>query len=348
LDAITDVPGVSVGHVTVFVDDAGPDGGAIVRTGVTAILPHAGNVFREKVPAAIHIINGFGKITGTTQVAELGVIETPIVLTNTLSVGTAFGALVEHALRHNPEIGVSTGTVNPLVAECNDAQLNDIRCRHVTEEHVLDAIGRAQGGPVAEGHVGAGAGMVCYGWKGGIGSASRLVRTVGGHYAVGALVLANFGNARDLTIHGRHIGLRLGPPSAGPAESMVGSGSCIVILATDAPADSRQLERLARRAQNGLARTGSYGANMSGEYVVAFTTQRKIIHHSTQMELPANVLSEQGSMIDEFFQAVVEATEEAVLNALFTADTVRGKDGNVRFGLPVDGVLQLLADESTQ
>lgn len=342
INAITDVPGVRVGHVTLIDDGVSPDLADAVRTGVTAILPHEGNLFRDKVPSAIHVINGFGKIVGTTQAAELGVIETPIILTNTLSVGTGFNGLVDHALRTNPEIGDTTGSVNPVVGECNDSQLNDMRGRHVKRDHVRAAIEGAQGGPVPEGGVGAGTGMVCYGWKGGIGTSSRMVASDSGRFAIGVLLLANFGEAGQLTIAGRRVGLRIVPPRGEEASRPESAGSCMIILATDAPVSDRQLTRLARRAQNGLARTGNLGAHMSGEYVIAFTNNRRLSHWPTTERLASTELAEDGRVIDLLFQAVVEATEEAVINALFTANTVVGRLRHVRYGLPVDEVLQMI------
>jgi D-aminopeptidase len=345
LNAITDVAGVRVGHVTLIDNGASPDLRNAVRTGVTAILPHEGNLFREKVPAAVHVINGYGKIVGTTQVAELGVIETPIVLTNTLSVGIGFAGVVDHALRNNPEIGDTTGSVNPLVAECNDSQLNDIRGRHVSVDHVLNAIDAARLGPVAEGAVGAGTGMVCYGWKGGIGTASRVLPAGAGGFTIGALLLTNFGEAAQLTIDGRHVGTRIVPPAREEASRSDGAGSCIAVVATDAPVSDRQLARLARRVQNGLARTGNIGAHMSGEYAIAFTTARRVPHWPAAEQIVSTELAEDGTVIDLMFQAVVESVEEAVINSLFTANTVVGRGRRVRHGIPVDEVLQLLGND---
>jgi D-aminopeptidase len=344
-NAITDVGDVRVGHVTLLAETHQLEGGVgPVRTGVTVVLPHAGNVFREKVVAAAHVINAFGKALGTTQVAELGVVETPIALTNTLSVGIAFEGLVEHALRNNPEIGRTTGSVNPVVGECNDSALNDIRGRHVRPEHVLEAIEQAGPGPVAEGVVGAGTGMTCYGWKGGIGTASRRIPDDLGGFMLGALVLANFGRPEDLVIDGVAVGRDLVPP--GGERRMPGApsgaGSCVTIIATDAPATSRQLGRIAHRVQNGLARTGTFGEHYSGEYVFAFSTARTVPHWPSEATLPARELAENGPVLDALFRATVEATEEAVVNALFTADTVQGIDNHIRYGLPIADVLTML------
>jgi D-aminopeptidase len=315
-----------------------------VRTGVTVVLPHEGNLFRAKVVAAVHVMNAFGKAVGTTQVAELGTVETPLVLTNTLGVGAAFDGLVTHALRQNPEIGTTTGSVNPVVAECNDGYLNDIRGRHVRPEHVLEAIERAAPGPVAEGVVGAGTGMSCYGWKGGIGTASRRIPERHGGFVAGVLVLANFGRPADLVIDGIPVGRSLVPPHRRRTQSppSSGAGSCIVLIATDAPADARQLRRIAARAQNGLAWTGSWGAHCSGEYAIAWSTAQTVPHWPAEPILPTARLAEDGPVIDALFQAVAEATEEAVVDALFVADTTDGVGGHVSNGLPVTDVLALV------
>lgn len=344
LNAITDVAGVQVGQVT-LIEGAGrlKEGAGPVRTGVTAILSHGGNLFREKVVAAFHVINAFGKPIGTTQIAELGVLETPIVLTNTLGMGAAFDGLVTHALRLNPEIGTTTGSVNPFAAECNDGALNDLRGRHVRPDHVLQAIERAAPGAVAEGVVGAGTGMTCYGWKGGIGTSSRRLSRQLGAFSAGVLVLANFGRPADLVIGGVPVGRSIRPPRQRPlAAPPEGSGSCVVVVATDAPANARQLGRIARRAQNGLAYTGTFGDHGSGEFVLAFSTARTVPHWPSGPALPATELAEDGPLLNALFQAVAEATEEAVINALFTADTLSGVDGHVRRGLPVQQVVALL------
>jgi D-aminopeptidase len=318
-NAITDVDGVLVGHVTLDADD-----GVCVRTGVTAVLPHDGNLLGRPVPAAVHVINGFGKAIGTTQVDELGIIETPIVLTNTFSVGAAYTGVVRHALRQNGS-EESVRTLNPLVLECNDGWLNEIAAMRVEAEHVLAAIDAASNEPPAEGAVGAGRGMMCFGWKGGIGTASRRV----GEFVVGALVLANFGSRRDLVVDGVPVGQLLAAERQDAEPQRVG-GSCIVVLAVDAPLDARQLRRLAARAQYGLGRTGAFGHHSSGDYAVAFSTSR---------ERP----DEDGVWLDPLFQAAVEATEEAVISALYAADTVSGVAGHVGYGLPVDEVTALVA-----
>lgn len=338
-NAITDVEGVRVGHATLWQDEP-----SVVRTGVTVIVPHDDNVFREKVVAAAHVINGFGKPAGLTQLFELGVLETPIVLTNTLSVGAAMEGIVTYALAANPEIGATTGGVNAVVAECNDSQLNDMRGRHVRPDHIVQAIAEARSGTVAEGHVGAGAGMVCYGWKGGIGTSSRVIPERSGGYTVGVLSLANFGAARHLRIGGALIGESIAPPSGTDDTWPPGAGSCITVIATDAPASDRQLERLARRVQTGLARTGTIAEHFSGEYALAFSTAARIPHWSDEKTRSVEWLVEDSAVMDALFQAVVEATEESVINALFTADTVTGQNGRVRYGLPVDAVRRLIQE----
>jgi D-aminopeptidase len=331
------VEGVRVGHVTLWHDDP-----SVVRTGVTAILPHGDNLFREKVVAAAHVINGFGKPAGLTQLVELGLLETPLVLTNTLSVGAAIEGVITHALAANPEIGTTTGGVNAVVAECNDSQLSEMRGRHVRPEHVVQAIVEASAGRIAEGHVGAGAGMVCYGWKGGIGTASRITPKRSGGYTVGVLSLANFGAAPHLRIGGTSIGESIVPPAGADGTWPDGAGSCITVIATDAPASDRHLERLARRVQTGLARTGTIGEHFSGEYAFAFSTATRVPHWSDGATRSAQSLVEEAAVMDSLFQAVVEATEESVINALFTADTVTGQNGRVRYGLPVDAVRRLM------
>ncbi len=336
-NAITDVAGVRVGHVTLWHDEP-----AVVRTGVTVIVPHGDNLFREKVVAAAHVINGFGKPAGLTQLAELGVLETPIVLTNTLSVGVAIEGVVTHALAANPEIGSTTGGVNAVVAECNDSQLSDMRGRHVRPEHIVKAIEEARPGAVAEGHVGAGAGMVCYGWKGGIGTSSRVTAGRSAGYTIGVLSLANFGAARHLRIGGSLIGRSIVPPSGGDVTWPQGAGSCITVIATDAPASDRQLARLARRVQGGLARTGTIAEHFSGDYVFAFSTAARIPHWPDHKTRSLEWLAEDSAVMDGLFQAVVEATEESVINALYTADTVTGPAGRIRYGLPVDEVGRLI------
>ncbi|QCI62939.1 P1 family peptidase [Phreatobacter stygius] len=316
LNAITDVEGVKVGHHTLRDGD--------LLTGFTAILPHPGDLFRDKVRAGLDIINGFGKSAGLVQVAELGQIETPILLGNTLSVGTGFNALVTRALAANGDIGRDTGTVNPVVLECNDGWLSDIRARALTEADAFQALDAARTGPVEEGAVGAGTGMSAFGFKGGIGTASRLVSLDGRGYTVGVLALANFGNAGDLVLPD---GRRPLPP-AGPAPGEPERGSVILVLATDIPLESRQLARIARRCGAGLARLGAFWGNGSGDIAVAFTTAGRIGHHDRADLVALVALNE--NRIDLPFRAAAEATQEAVINALLAAPATSGRDGHWR------------------
>jgi D-aminopeptidase len=341
LNAITDVGGVRVGHRTIVEGDS-------VRTGVTAVLPHGGDLFAEKVPAAVYVGNGFGKAAGFLQVQELGTLETPIVLTNTLSVGTAVDAVVSWTLRR-PGHG-DVRSVNAVVGETNDGYLNDIRGRHVRAEDVIAAIDSAEGGPVAEGSVGAGTGTTALGWKGGIGTSSRELPGDLGGYTVGALVQANYGGV--LRMDGVPVGRELGryafrsaveddgtgAGSGGPDED----GSCMIVLATDAPVSPRLLERMAKRAVLGLARTGSFMSNGSGDFVIAFSTanRRAAERRSEDGLRPDALLPNDRS--SPLFLAVVEAVEEAVYNALTTATTVRGRDGHVRRALPNDRLREVL------
>jgi D-aminopeptidase len=331
LNAITDVPGVGVGHVTLHDDQHQPP----IHTGVTVILPHPGDLFNEKLFAAAHTINGFGKAAGFEQVREMGTLETPIALTNTLCVGRAWDGLASWMLDRHPEIGTNDPSVNPVVGECNDGRLNDLRGRHVTASDVLQALANAKSGPVAEGSVGAGTGMICYGFKGGVGTASRQV----GDYVLGGLVVANFGERQQLLIGGVPIGLRL--PLTNSEEQPPLPGSVMIVLATNAPLTDRQLGRLARRADLGLARTGSTVSNGSGDFVIAFATAQKIPSLSKAPLLHLTCLPEPA--LNPFFQAVVEVVEESVLNALCQADPVMGPGGFFAPALPIEQVVTLLA-----
>jgi D-aminopeptidase len=323
LDAITDVAGVRVGHTTLVEGDS-------VRTGVTAIVPHDGNVFQDKVAGAVFVGNAFGKLAGSTQVAELGTIETPIVLTNTLSVGVAIDAVVRYTLEQPGNERVQS--VNAVVGETNDGGLNDIRGLHVKTEHVIDAIRHAASGPVREGSVGAGTGTIAFGWKGGIGTASR--RASG--YLVGVLVQTNFGG--NLTIAGVPVHKTLQPPRrTGPGRD---DGSCMIVVATDAPLDARDLRRLAARAVFGLARTGSSYSNGSGDFAIAFSTSPEVRRRFGELEprahrtLPTDAVS-------PLFEAALEATEEAVYNSLLQATTVSSRIGTAE-ALPLDELRRLL------
>lgn len=348
LNAITDVFGVLVGQTTVWWGD-GPlqPGHGPARTGVTVVRPHPGNLFLEKVPAAFHIINGFGKSIGGDQITELGTIETPIALTSTLAVGRVADGLITHAIRENPGIGITTSTVNPVVGECNDGWLNDIQGRHIQERDVLAAIDNANSGPVAEGATGAGTGMRSYGFKAGIGTASRRTPPALGGWTVGVLVLANFGATGQLVIDGVHVGRHLERLTSRETEK----GSIVTIVATDAPLLDRGLGRLARRVALGLARTGSTGGHGSGEVAIAFSTAPglRVPHEPERPLLQREILADDDrgnhpGQIDALFQAVVEATEEAVLNSLFRAETVIGRDGHTSHALPLERVRELMRE----
>ena len=319
---ISDVPGVTVGHCTLADGD--------VQTGVTALLPHPGDTFHEKVPAAAHVINGFGKTTGLVQIQELGTLETPILFTNTLSVGTVSTALVRYMLDRCPDICETTGSVNPVVCECNDSGLDDIRGLHVTEAHALAALADCRA-DFAEGAVGAGRGMRCHGLKGGIGSASRVVELDGKNYCLGALVLSNHARFDDLILAGVPIRERLAAaqPRIAPHQDR---GSIITVLATDIPLTCRQLGRVARRAIVGLSRTGSYCGNGSGEIVIAFSTGCRIPHYPQGDLLPLQAIHE--DRIDRLFRAAAECVEESVLSSLLHAETVTGRGGLTVRGLP--------------
>jgi len=330
LNAITDVAGVQVGHFTLVE-------GENIRTGATAILPHAGNVFQEKVPAAIVVGNGFGKLVGSTQVNELGLLETSIILTNTLSVWEAAAALVEHTLRLPGNETVRS--VNPVVGETNDGYLNDIRGRHLRPEHFLRALASATSGPIEEGVVGAGTGTVAFGFKGGIGTSSRRLPERLGGYTVGVLVQTNYGGV--LTMDGVPVGKGLGR-HAFSEFVQPGDGSCMIVVATDAPLLAPQLQRLARRALAGMARTGASFSHGSGDYVIAFSSAPSVRHPRGAGMAPLKMEILSGESLSPLFQAVAEATEEAIYNSLLRATTVRGRDGHDVPALPLDDVRRLL------
>lgn len=331
LNAITDVEGVRVGHRTLV-------RGESVRTGVTAIVPHGGNVFQSKTPAAVHAGNGFGKAAGFLQIQELGNLETPVVLTSTLSVGTAIEALVAWTLEQpgNQEVR----SVNAIVGETNDGFLNDIRSRHVTGEDVRAAIAAARSGPVEEGSVGAGTGTMALGWKGGIGTSSRVLPQSLGGYTVGALVQTNFGGV--LTIDGAPVGERLGRHDFRPQVQGSQDGSCMIVVATNAPLSSRNLERLAKRAVLGLARTGSYMSNGSGDFVIAFSTKNLVPYESKNRTLTVEEVS--NDAMSPLFLATVEAVEEAIYNSLLKATTITGHQGHTGEAIPVDQLRELLKE----
>ncbi len=331
LNSITDVEGLKIGHTTLIISDS-------IRTGVTAILPYEGNIFQQKIPAAIFVANGFGKLAGSTQVNELGNIETPIILTNTLNVATAMDAVIEYTLNQTGNETVKS--VNAIIGETNDSYLNDIRGRHVSKKDVLLAIENAKSGSIEEGNVGAGTGTVCFGFKGGIGTSSRkLPKSLGG-YTIGVLVQTNFGGV--LHIDGVPVGAELGKFSFSNELLNNVDGSCMIVIATDAPLDSRNLERLAKRAFLGLGKTGGIASNGSGDYMIAFSTAKDIrIPHNTKQTILNHglLLNDETSPI---FMAAIEATEEAIINSLFAAKTMSGYKGNKVNALPVEKVIPIL------
>jgi D-aminopeptidase len=336
LDAITDVAGVEVGQTTIIRGDD-------IRTGVTAVLPHTGNLYREKVPAAIFVGNGFGKLTGSTQVDEMGDIETPILLTSTTSVPRVADAVISYmlALPGNEEVL----SINPVVGETNDGYLNDIRGRHISPDDVFAAIKNAKGGPVEEGDVGAGTGTVAFGWKGGIGTASRRLPANLGGYTIGVLVQTNFGGV--LTIAGTPVGETLGQYYLRQELKLSGSGkdkadgSCMIVVATDAPMDARNLKRLAARAWLGVARTGSSGSNGSGDYAIAFSSAPQVRVRGLDKALTRNVEVMSNDAMSPLFLAVIEATEEAVYNSMFKATTMTG-NGHTVEALPIEKTVEIL------
>jgi D-aminopeptidase len=349
-NAITDVKGVLVGHTTLIKGDPGSlvIGDGPVRTGVTAIRPHPGNIFTERVAAGVHVLNGFGKTTGLEQIRELGILETPILLTNTLNVWRCADALVEWMLLENPGIGIKTGTVNPVVGECNDGWLNDIQGRHVFREDVFAALESANQDQVWEGNVGAGTGTMCYQFKGGIGTASRILPDDSGGFLVGALLQANFGTRAQLMLKGRPVGRWMAdwPGTKDQYESVgrLDDGSCVMIIATDAPLSSRQLGRLARRAPLGLARTGFTSNPGSGDYVIAFSTSNGRSRGAADPAKPVRLIIDESPIFASLIQAVVEVVEESVLNALVAATTMEGRDGHIAHAIPIDLVQEYITN----
>ena len=337
-NAITDLAGVEVGHTTIVRGDN-------IRTGVTAVLPHSGNLYREKVPAAIFVGNGFGKLTGSTQVDEMGNIETPILLTNTTSVPQVAAALTRYVLSLPGNEDVLS--VNPIVGETNDGYLNDIRGLHVTPDDVFAAIKNAKSGPVDEGAVGAGTGTVAFGWKGGIGTSSRKLPQKLGGYTVGVLVQTNFGGV--LTINGAPVGQELGQYYLRKELEQQGNGrdkadgSCMMIIATDAPLDTRHLKRLAARAWLGMARAGSAASNGSGDYAIAFSTAPQLRINTSNKSLTQHAELLSNDAISPLFLAAIEATEEAIYNSMFRATTMTG-NGHTVEALPIDKTMEILRE----
>lgn len=345
-NAITDVAGVSVGHYTLIAGEGMWTGNGPFRTGVTVILPHEGNVFEEKVTAVTHTINGFGKVYGFEQVRELGTLETAVALTGTLNVPRVADALMTIAIEQNPHIGLGFAesgrqgyhSINPVVGETSDGYLSDLQARPIGLAEVRVALADASTGPVAEGVAGAGAGTSCFGWKGGIGTASRVLPRRAGGFTIGVLVQTNYGSPEELTICGVPVGQQVKPPKP---EKRREDGSIMIVLATDAPLDTRQLGRLCQRATFGLARTGSTCHGGSGDFVIAFSNTNRVPDRPTRLQVQKPVFYEQPVM-DLFSLAVIEAVEEAIYNSLFMAHTVVGRDGNTRYGLPVDEVVAVM------
>ncbi|HXV69519.1 MAG TPA: P1 family peptidase [Nitrospira sp.] len=346
LNAITDVAGVKVGHRTV-IQGEGPlrPGEGPVRTGVTVVIPRE-DVWHKKVAAGSFVLNGTGEMTGLSWVAESGFLEYPIALTNTMNVPRVANGVMSWMITHHPEIGITDDTLTPVVAECDDGRLNDIQGRHVSEQDVMTALDGATGGPVQEGSVGAGTGMVSYGFKGGIGTSSRRLPEKDGGYTIGVLVNANHGRRPELLVNGVPVGRLYGPApplslSLSPGQS---EGSIIIILATDAPLDSRQLTRLAKRAALGLARTGSTARHGSGDFILAFSTANVIPHYPK--EPTYSLLHLADTHLNPLITASIEATEEAILNALTTATTVVGRDGHRAEAIDLDRLKVLLSTAS--
>jgi D-aminopeptidase len=330
-NSITDIKGVKVGHETIIEGDS-------IRTGVTAILPHDGNIFQLKVPAAIYIGNGFGKLAGYSQVKELGNIETPIILTNTLSVPAASDALITYTIEQ--PVNIEVRSVNSVVGETNDGWLNDIRGRYVKQEHVLNAIQNAKSGFVTEGNVGAGTGTICFGYKGGIGTSSRVIPKSLGGYTVGVLVQTNFGGV--LEINGVPIAKELNKYPFRDKILNDADGSCMIVVITDAPLSSRNLERLAKRAIMGLAKTGGIASNGSGDYVIALSTAKENLIPNSSESVFNEKKELRNAEISPLFLATIEATEEAILNSLFAAETMIGRDGHTIESLPIDRIIEIM------
>ena len=365
LDAITDVKGVRVGHVTLVRGEGKlRPGEGPVRTGVTAILPHGGDLWREKVPAATWVMNGTGEMTGSIWIETQGALEVPILLTNTMNIGKVMDGVVAYMLKKYPDIGIGDDVVAPTVAECDDSSLNDSRGRHVSVEDTVRAIESAREGPVAEGAVGAGTGMISYEFKGGIGTASRVLPAADGGWTVGVLVNANMGRRRELTVAGVPVGreitslmplegggsarlapgpapeLALGAAPDGKPGEWVGDGSIIIVVATDAPLDHLKLRRLASKASLGLARTGTISSHGSGDIFLAFSTGNRVPHYAKPLTYTLKVVPD--SHLNPLFEAAEEATEEAILNSLAMATTTVGRDGNTAFALPLDRLVAIM------
>ncbi|MHA6259858.1 P1 family peptidase [Sporosarcina sp. CAU 1771] len=328
-NAITDVPGVQVGHVTL--NEQLPDNEAVC-TGVTAILPHNGNIFEEKVPAASFVLNGFGKTVGLIQIEELGLLESPIMLTNTFSVAAVLEGTLSHLLKENETIGDSTSSLNIVVGECNDSHLNSMRLMKVKPLHATEAIQQAESGPLEQGAVGAGKGMICYGMKGGIGSSSRIVSEGDSQYTVGVLTLTNFGKVNESNLNDwltKNEFETLASQPYSEADDIKPDGSVMIVVATNAPVNERQLKRFAKRAAIGLGRTGTHVHNGSGDIIIAFSNGLTIRHTSDALTNTYEVLRDDHPVMADLFQAVIEATEEAVYQSLLHAETTTGRLGRI-------------------
>jgi D-aminopeptidase len=337
LNAITDVKGVRVGHVTIRRGEGAlRPGEGPVRTGVTAILPHGGDLWREKVPAATWVLNGTGEMTGSIWINTQGALEVPVLLTNTMNVGKVMDGVVAYMLKRYPDIGIEDDVVAPTVAECDDSTLNDARGRHVSVEDTARAIEEAREGPVPEGAVGAGTGMIAYRFKGGIGTASRVLPKESGGFTVGVLVNANMGRRHELTVAGVPVGREI----TDLMPRRAADGSIIVVVATDAPLDHLKLQRLASKAALGLARTGTISNHGSGDIFLAFSTGNRVPHYPKPLTYPLRVVAD--AHLDPLFEAAQEATEEAILNALTMATTTVGRDGNIAHALPLDRLVAIM------
>jgi D-aminopeptidase len=321
--SLVDVPGVRVGHVTLNEGDS-------VRTGVTAVLPHGGNPYAEKVPGACHVINGYGKAAGLSQLEEMGTLESPVLLTNTLAVGAVWEGGLRHLLEQNPQAARDGDTVNVVVGECFDGWLSDARSLPVRPEHAIEAIGAAGEQPPAEGSVGAGTGTTCFGFKAGVGSASRVVD---GGLVLGCLVVSNFGARRDLDVL---VGPQAAEAHRGKKPPDPGGGSIMIVLATDAPLSERQLRRVAARSSFGLGRAGSFASSGSGEYVVAFSTAHRVPHRADGSHLELRLLRDDSPELRRLFEAAGEVTHEAILNSLCAAGPMEGRDGRRVEAFPYD------------
>lgn len=336
-NAITDVPGVRVGHCTLIRD---PRRGRAVRTGVTAILPNDGNVFEERVTGSAFVLNGAGEVSGLTQVTEWGLIETPILLTNTLSVGSVSAAAVRYLVKENPGIGSEHDVLIPVVGECDDSWLNDVAGTHIRRRHVYAALDAAKSGPVQEGSVGGGTGMITCDFKAGIGTSSRKLPQHLGGYTVGVLVMSNFGRMGDLRVDGVPVGQKLAPRYEKTGKRIDNYGSIIAVVATDAPLLAQQIGRLCKRSALGIGRVGSHAGHGSGEIIVGFSTANRVPRETRKMVYRMKVLLDR--CIDPLYETVVEATEEAIVNSLFAADTMVGRAGHTAPGLPALEVVEMV------